>query len=109
MKVFEIQGKYAPSRLARELRAAGIDVQGVTATEGPDGVVSAVQVVCGDTATRAAITAVTSVHDPRDPAPVHVPTDLERAVNAVVSADDFDQAKANLAALVAAAAAAGRT
>lgn len=107
MKVFEIPGRYAPARLAGELRVAGVDCQGVTATEDASSVVTAVQVICGDRVTLASVQAVTAVHDPNDPPPLPPPkseaaVNLTNAVNAVVSAPDFATAKVNLAAMLAA-------
>lgn len=91
MKVFEIPGRFAPSRLAAEIRAAGIDCQGVTATEDSAGVVTAVQVVCGDTATKAAVQTVCNAHDPllSDP-------NLVGAANAATLRDRADTALVQL-------------
>lgn len=65
MIVVERSGNFLPSKLAGELRDAGVDVVGVTCTEDDDGNVVVVQIlVDADSVDDAAIDAVTAAHDP---------------------------------------------
>ena len=64
MLVFEKNGVFSPSQLAAELRTAGIDIIGVTCSEDEDGMVTAVQVICGDGANRKDVQKACAAHVP---------------------------------------------
>jgi nucleoside-diphosphate-sugar epimerase len=71
--VIDKQGLFLPSKLTDELRAAGVEVDGITATEDDAGNVSAIEIICADDTDRAAVDAVCAAHDPT-PAPPPDPT-----------------------------------
>jgi hypothetical protein len=66
--VYEKTGSFVPSALAQQLGVAGVAVEGVTCTEDADGNVTAVQIICSDDTTSAAVDKVCAAYTP-PPAP----------------------------------------
>lgn len=63
-RIFEYDGKFLPSKLQRELRAASVECFGVTATEDGGGDVIAVQVICTHDTNEEQVARVVRSHDP---------------------------------------------
>jgi hypothetical protein len=61
--VIEREGDFLPSKLANELREAGVDCSGVTCTENKDGEVIAVQIICAADANTDTVDRVCSDHN----------------------------------------------
>jgi hypothetical protein len=61
--VIERDGDFLPSKLAAELRDAGVDCSGVTCTENNDGDVIAVQIICASEADTDTVDRVCSDHN----------------------------------------------